>query len=174
MGCVWLVGCSSDDKAPVDSSPGGSSGDSASLTGAFDACALVAKGEIQPLISETIVEAELKREGDGLRCTWRGDADTFEVLDVLSYDALDLYESSRSAANAHPIDGVGDAAHVSGYNTVYVLVGERSFFAQALVPVADGQVSETIRSAQTDADEEDLKRNEAAFRLAKIVAGKLD
>jgi hypothetical protein len=172
-GSLFLAGCSGDDKS--NGTPAGDGGEAATPTtsSAFDPCALLDKSEIQPIVSDTIVSADLEHEGDDLRCTW-SDAETFGLLDVFSHHDLELYGFSSRAPSAVPITGVGDEAHLGGYSTVYVRVGERSFFAQGLRPVADGQVSAVIREAMPDEDEETLEENEAAYRLAKLVASKLD
>jgi hypothetical protein len=172
-GCILMAGCSSDDKSSANPAAGGDGETPSASSNAFDACALLDKSEVQPLVSDVIAGADLEHEGDDLRCNWR-DAETFVLLDVLSHGDVENYEVSKRAPGSVGISGVGDDAHVSDFGTVYVRVGARSFFAQGLRPVADGQVSQVIRDARPDEDEDELEVHEAAYRLAKIVAAKLD
>ncbi len=171
-GCILMAGCSGDDKSNGTPAAGGD-GATPSASSAFDACALLDKSEVQPLVADAIASADLEHEGDDLRCNWR-DAETFVLLDVFSHGDVENYEVSKRAPGSVGLTGVGDDAHVSHFGTVYVRIGDRSFFAQGLRPVADGQVSQVIRDARPDEDEDELKVHEAAYRLAKIVATKLD
>jgi hypothetical protein len=135
-----------------------------------DPCTLVTIAEIQPIVERTLTIAEPVPSGDDRVCDWQ-DANTFTLLTVMAFASVARFDGAKDATKT--IAGLGDDAFIGLNSAVYVKLKQKAFFAQALVQVKDGVVGPEVRAAAGNVDATELGKDEASYRLAKIVASKL-
>jgi hypothetical protein len=121
--------------------------------------------------------------GDGPVCDWKT-PDTFAVFSIQMLP-VDYYDNQLVRDGMEPLAGLGTEALLDRLGAIYVRTATHAFFAQSSRRAANGTVGPEVKRAQdarrakaTDPKKikviEDYRLiDEATYRLAKVLAGKL-
>jgi hypothetical protein len=173
-----LSGCSGSSSNEGAGGSGGGGGTSGTGGGGGntslpDPCTLVTSAQLGAIVDIELVRTEriTGLTGDP-SCTWY-DADDNAVFQVALWDDLVQYDFSAMQDASSSVTGVGEEAHLGSGYTVHVKLTTNAFFTQALNPVADGQISTEVRASAKGTMMSELGEYEAAYRVAKLVEGRL-
>jgi hypothetical protein len=173
VACTALSACgggdsdssSAGDEGTTAASSGSPSGDGSgdSEASGVSACDLLTTDEVRaavgsPVKAGTPSSGPAITGGNFTSCVWQS-ADPDHPVDTAT---LTLYPNAAAADSAreddsHDVDGIGDRAFSGSFASIWVYVGDRSFFAQWY--------------ALSGSDEESLPRSEALAQAAVDALG---
>ena len=165
LAALVFSGCGEDSSNAVNVPPGDYP----------DPCTLASDADLEAITGRVPARHVSEPYAGKSQCTWY-DNEGYVHFVVAIKEARFFEEPLKSELRYAPVTGVGDDAYLSSGASVYVRTPKLVFYAQSLFPVADGEISDAIRTAESllaDPYKDDVLAYEAGYRLGKLVAGKL-